>query len=120
MFECRIAASARATARAKVAPAWTGAGRRHTRFDDEHVCSAWIRQLTAFFRWLHRMNTDDCARDRLHRLDESATHPIEPRFAGHATHTGANPSARMRMRLRLAARRAATQRAARAAGLRIT
>ena len=50
--------------------------------------ATWIRQLTAFFRWLHRENAEECAHDRFHRLGESATRPIEPRCdaLGHDLH----------------------------------
>ena len=50
--------------------------------------ATWIRQLTAFFRWPHRVNAEECAHDRFHRVGESATRPIEPRCdaLGHDLH----------------------------------
>ena len=37
------------------------------------------RQLTAFRRWIHRIDMGFLRHDHLHRLGERATQPIEPR-----------------------------------------
>ena len=37
------------------------------------------RQLTAFRRWIDRIDMGFLRHDQLHRLGERATHPIEPR-----------------------------------------